>query len=90
MKEKGDVIFYQSISGGSHIEVRLEDETVWLSQGQMQELFRQTKQRTSLHINNNFNERELVRESTVREFLTVQKERRTGYCTGRTVRKDRG
>ncbi len=74
MKEKGDVIFYESNSDGNRIEVRLEDETVWLSQGQMQELFHQTKQSISLHIKNIFNEGELLREGTVKDSLTVQKE----------------
>lgn len=74
MKEKGDVIFYESGSGDAQIEVRLEDETVWLTQSQMQELFRQTKQNMSLHINNIFNEGELLREATVKESLTVRKE----------------
>lgn len=56
------------------IEVRLEDETVWLSQQQMASLFQQTKQNISLHINNCFKEGELDKQSTVKESLTVQKE----------------
>lgn len=57
-----------------HIEVRLEDETVWLSQQQMATLFNQTKQNISLHINNCFREKELDKVATVKESLTVQKE----------------
>jgi len=52
----------------------LEDETVWLSQAQMVELFEATKQNISLHINNIFREGELDRNSTVKDYLTVQKE----------------
>ncbi len=74
MKEKGDIIFYESGSGNTRIEVKLEDETVWLTQAHMRELFQQTKQNISLHINNIFNEGELVKEATVKESLTVREE----------------
>ena len=74
MKEKGDILIYDSGSGNAGIEVRLEEETVWLTQAQMQELFQQTKQNMSLHIKNIFNEKELLREATVKESLTVRTE----------------
>jgi hypothetical protein len=74
MKEKGDILIYDSGSGNSGIEVRLEDDTVWLTQAHLQELFGQTKQNISLHINNIFNEGELTREATVKESLTVREE----------------
>jgi prophage maintenance system killer protein len=74
MKEKGDIIFYEGEAGNGRIEVRLEEDTVWLTQAQMQELFQQTKQNISLHIKNVFNEGELVKEATVKESLTVRKE----------------
>jgi len=54
--------------------VRLENETVWLSQAQMSELFQTTKQNISLHINNAFEEGELEKSATVKDFLTVQNE----------------
>jgi len=69
-----EIVLYQSDELPERIEVRLEDETVWLSQQQMTQLFNQTKQNISLHINNCFKEKELVREATVKESLTVQKE----------------
>lgn len=47
-------IIYQSNDGKISIDVKLEDENIWLSQSQMQELFDQTKQNISLHINNIF------------------------------------
>ena len=56
------------------IEVRLEEDTVWLTQAQMVELFKSTKQNISLHVNNIFKEGELDRAATVKEYLTVQKE----------------
>jgi len=54
--------------------VRLEEETVWLTQAQMAELFQTTKQNVSLHVRNVFEEGELERPASVEESLTVQKE----------------
>lgn len=71
---KDEIIFYRPDESAEHIEVRLEDDTVWLSQQQMATLFNQTKQNISLHINNCFKEGELERGPTVKESLTVQKE----------------
>ena len=68
---KNEIILYQSDELPERIEVRLEDDTVWLSQAQMANLFRQTKQNVSLHINNCFKEEELNKSSTVKESLTV-------------------
>ena len=51
----------------------MENETVWLTQAQMVELFNSTKQNVSLHINNIFKEGELEREATVKEYLIVRK-----------------
>jgi hypothetical protein len=71
---KNEIVLYRPNELAEHIEVRLEDETVWLTQLQMAGLFNQTKQNISLHINNCFKEGELEKESTVKESLTVQKE----------------
>ncbi|MEB2776333.1 RhuM family protein [Algoriphagus sp. D3-2-R+10] len=65
---------YQAANGQTQIEVRFEQETVWLSQVQMATLFNQTKQNISLHINNCYKEGELKPEATVKESLTVQRE----------------
>jgi hypothetical protein len=72
--EKSQIIIYQTESGKTKIEVRLEDETVWLSQKLLAELFQTTKQNISLHIQNIFDEGELTPEATVKEYLTVQTE----------------
>lgn len=69
-----EIVLYQTNELTERIEVRLEDETVWLSQAQMATLFSQTKQNISLHINNCFKEGELEKAATVKEYLTVQKE----------------
>jgi len=73
--EKGEIVIYKtSDADGFQLEVRVEDETVWLSQNQMVELFKSTKQNISLHINNIFKEKELDTGSTVKEYLTVRQE----------------
>ena len=69
-----EILLYQSNELTERIEVRLAEDTVWLSQQQMATLFQQTKQNISLHINNCFREKELDKTSTVKEYLTVQKE----------------
>ena len=72
--EENKIVIYQTEDGQTQIDVRLENETVWLTQAQMVELFQTTKQNVSLHIGNVFKEGELEREATVKEYLTVQKE----------------
>lgn len=72
--QEAQIIIYQSVDGNTRLDVHLEGETVWLSQNQMKELFETTKQNISLHINNIYKEGELSRESTVKDFLTVQTE----------------
>lgn len=71
---KNEIVLYRPDELAEHIEVRLEDEMVWLTQQQMATLFNQTKQNVSLHINNCFKEKELSKQATVKESLTVQKE----------------
>ena len=73
MENQGEIILYQPDSEVK-LEVRLEEETVWLTQAQMVELFNSSKQNISLHINNIFKEGELEQEATVKDYLTVQKE----------------
>jgi len=72
--EKGEIIIYQPDDKSTLLEVRIEEETVWLTQGQLMELFNSTKQNISLHINNIFKEGELSSASTVKKYLTVQME----------------
>ena len=64
-------LLYQTSDGQTRLEVRLENETVWLSQNQMAELFQTTKQNVSLHIRNIFKEGELPEGSVVKEYLTT-------------------
>jgi hypothetical protein len=69
---KGEIILYQPDDKSTQLEVRIDEETVWLTQTQMVELFSSTKQNISLHINNIFKEGELSPGSTVKDSLTVQ------------------
>lgn len=69
-----EMLLYQTEDGLSRIQVRLEDETVWLTQNQMVELFQTTKQNISAHIRNVYAEGELQPEATVKKYLTVQTE----------------
>jgi hypothetical protein len=74
MTEKPEILLYQTEDGQTKVEVRLDNETVWLSQVQMAELFQTTKQNISLHIRNIYEEGELQEISTVKDYLTVQNE----------------
>src|SRR3972149_6457992 len=68
---KSELILYQTEDGHTHIEVRLQDETVWMSQLAMAELFQSTKQNISLHLKNVFDEGELLERRVVKECLTT-------------------
>lgn len=70
----GEILIYQPEDGRTRIHVRLEGESVWLTQGQMVELFQSSKQNISLHIRNIYEEGELDEGATVKEYLTVQTE----------------
>ena len=72
--DENKIIIYQTEDGQTQIDVRLENDTVWLTQAQMVDLFQTTKQNVSLHVGNVFREGELEEEGTVKEYLTVQKE----------------
>ncbi len=68
------ILLYQNADGNIKIDVRLEEETVWLTQAQLCELFQKSKATISEHIKNVFEEGELDAGSTVRKFRTVQTE----------------
>lgn len=69
-----EIIFYQTEDGQTKLDVRLEDETVWLTQQQLATLLQTTKQNISLHIQNIYEEGELMPEATVKKILTVRAE----------------
>jgi hypothetical protein len=70
-KGKGEILIYQNQDGNIKIDVRLEDETVWLTQAQLCELFQKSKATISEHIKNVFEEGELMESSVVRNFRTT-------------------
>jgi hypothetical protein len=65
------ILLYQTEDRRTRIEVRLENETVWLNQLQMADLFQTSNQNVSLHIQNIFQEQELEEDSVVKEYLTT-------------------
>jgi len=67
--EQGEIILYQP-DEAVKLEVRLEDETVWLTQAQLVELFQSSKANISEHIKNIYEQGELEENSTVRDFRT--------------------
>ena len=75
--EENKIIIYTTEDGQVDIEVRLEDENVWLTQNSMAKLFDTTKQNISLHIKNIFDENELNENSVVKENLTTAKDGKT-------------
>lgn len=74
MKEDQKIVIYQTEDGQTQIDVRLENDTVWLTQAQMAELFEKTPQNITMHIGNAYIEGELEKESTCKEYLQVQQE----------------
>lgn len=72
VENKGDIVIYKTQDGLTKINVKFEDETVWLTQAQLVELYQTSKSNISEHIKHIFEEGELSQESTVRNFRTVQ------------------
>lgn len=71
---KGEILFYTTEDGKINLGVLFSNESVWLTQSQMVELFQVTKQNISLHINNIFKENELQVDSVVKEYLTTARD----------------
>ena len=72
--DKGEIIIYQSDDQSMQLEVRIEEETVWLTQTQMAELFQTTRNNVTLHIGNIFKERELEQISVCKDSLLTAKD----------------
>jgi prophage maintenance system killer protein len=73
----GEIVIYKASDGSTQLDVKLEEETVWLTQAQMVILFQTTKQNVSLHINNIFKEGELSKNLVVKESLTTAADGKT-------------
>ena len=67
-ENKSELIIYQTEDGQTKLQVKMEDETVWLTQGQMAKLFEKSKSTINEHIKNVYEEKELVENQTMRKF----------------------
>lgn len=76
-ENKGDIVIYQSESGKTKIDVRFQDETVWLTQAQLCELYQSSKANVSEHIKNIFEEGELEQSAVVRKIRTTAADGKT-------------
>ena len=74
MKEDQKIVIYQTEDGQTQIDVRLENETVWLTQAQMAELFKSSRTNILEHIQNIYEDDELTKEATCRNFRQVRQE----------------
>ena len=81
MDDRGEIIIYQTEDGLTKIDVNMQDETVWLTQEQMAELFQRDKSTISRHIKNIFSEGELDEKVVVAEFATTSQH---GAIEGKT------
>lgn len=70
----GELLIYQTEDGNIKLQARLENETIWLTQQMMAELFQTTIPNVSMHIKNIYEEKELSPEATIQDFLTVRRE----------------
>lgn len=73
MENNSQIIIYTTEKGETKLEVRLENETVWLTQKLMAELFQTTPQNITIHLKNIFEEGELNEAATCKDFLQVGK-----------------
>lgn len=73
-EQRSNILIYQTEDGRTRIDVRLENETVWLSQRMMADLFQKDIRTINEHMQNIYEEDELVPEATIRKFRIVQKE----------------
>ncbi len=73
-ENKSQIIIYQTENGKTKLDVRFQDETVWLTQKLMAELFQTSVPNINMHLKNIFDEGELEEKATIKDFLIVQKE----------------
>jgi prophage maintenance system killer protein len=73
-ENRGEIVIYKGKEGRSALQVRLESDTVWLSQKMMSELFQKDTDTIGLHLKNVYKEKELLKSSTTEYFSVVQKE----------------
>jgi hypothetical protein len=86
-ENKSQIIIYQTESGETKLDVRFQDETVWLTQKLMAELFQTTSQNITIHLKNIFEEGELDEKATCKDFLQVQIEGSREYKKFKQIRQ---
>ncbi len=74
METNSQIVIYQTEDGQTKLDVRLENETVWLTQKYMAELFQTSVPNITMHLKSIFEDQELLEEATIKDFLIVQKE----------------
>ena len=74
MKDQNDVLIYEDGNGLIKVNVKFLNEDIWLTQNQIADIYQTTKQNISLHIKTIYEDKELQKDSTNKNFLTVQKE----------------
>ena len=79
--EYGEILIYQTDDGQTNIEVKIEDDTVWLTQQQLTKLYQCSKSNISEHIKHIFEEEELDKDSVVRKFRTTADDGKTYNVT---------
>lgn len=77
-KPKSELVLYQTEDGRTRVEVRLENETVWLTQKQLAELFEKDVRTVNEHIQNIFEEKELPPDSVIRKFRITAADGKSG------------
>lgn len=74
MDRRSDILIYETLDHHTQVEVTFDNDTVWLTQSQIVDLFQSSKANISEHIKHIFEEEELLRDQTVRKFRTVRTE----------------
>ena len=74
MRPGGEIVLYETPDGEVHVDVRMGEETVWLTQRQMAQVFRTSTDNVSLHLKNIFSDTELEESATTEDFSVVQTE----------------
>ena len=80
MARENEIVLFETEDKEITLNVKVDQDTVWLTQAQMTELFDTSKQNVSLHINNCFKEGELDKDSVVKDFLTTASDGKELVC----------
>ena len=82
MSDTSNILIYQNENGNIKVDVRFEDESIWLSQKQLAEVFGKSVKTINEHINNIFNENELQKDSVIRNYRITANDTKTTILKG--------